>query len=183
MLAVISTYLNTHPYGVTTDYIWTHILKIDSTITKEQVRTKVYSNLILSQTVFLYLSNSCLFLCVRSRVGMKKTNLKYPTPKTHLKGFIVSFKRLCKSSYWLTKFDLKHFKALLKYEYCDNFLLILIKLILSVSVGCDHCFCYNFLLFHFPVFHLLPCTVIFPVFIIHAPPPSPPSHPRPQYFA
>ena len=48
MLAVISTYLNTHPYGVTTDYIWTHILKIDSTITKEQVRTKVYSNLILS---------------------------------------------------------------------------------------------------------------------------------------
>jgi len=37
MLAVISTYLNTHPYGVTTDYVWTHILKIDSTITKEQV--------------------------------------------------------------------------------------------------------------------------------------------------
>jgi len=36
-LAVISTFLQPHPYGVSADYIWTHILKIDSTITKEQV--------------------------------------------------------------------------------------------------------------------------------------------------
>jgi len=37
LLAILSTYLQPHPYPLTPDEIWTHILKIDSTIEKEDV--------------------------------------------------------------------------------------------------------------------------------------------------
>jgi len=37
LLAVISTYLQPHPYTLTADHIWSHLLKIDSSILKEDV--------------------------------------------------------------------------------------------------------------------------------------------------
>jgi hypothetical protein len=37
LVAVLSTFLMSHPYPVTSDYIWSHLLKIDPSIIKEDV--------------------------------------------------------------------------------------------------------------------------------------------------
>ena len=52
----------------------------------------------------------------------QKTQHKKP-PKSVLFGFIFFFAIFhCKSPWWLNKFDLEYFKALLKYESCVKFL-------------------------------------------------------------
>jgi hypothetical protein len=44
LVAVLSTFMVSHPYPVTSEYIWSHLLKIDPSIIKEDVSAPTFPN-------------------------------------------------------------------------------------------------------------------------------------------